>query len=156
MSSNFEKFKSFETTEDCISFVDEGTAQVVRDFIPIESTASKNLLCKNKNFVDTNLPNPFSPILRKMVICETRSFAELKIEIIKSVCFVGFTTAVSVEYSNVEGHNKAKIDYNSENFTRNSLFSEKVVMSIMKSEVFYISCGFETCALINSFGQVLT
>ena len=44
----FEPTRSIDYTDDYLSFMDEGTAQQVRDFIPIESTASKNLLMNSK------------------------------------------------------------------------------------------------------------
>lgn len=152
----FERMKSPDMTEDGLSFVEEGTAQIVRDFIPFESTASKNLLSSCKCRYEVEYPNPFSPILRKMVICESEDLCEPNLKIIASACFVGFKATLSLEYSNVDAVNKAKIDYHKDIFTNKSLFSEKIVRSLSDNNVLYLSCGFEHCALITSSGKAMT
>lgn len=152
----FDRLKSTDITEDGLSMVEEGTAQVVRDFIPFESTASKNLLLTSKSRNEIDHPNPYSPILRKMVICESEELSEPKLEIIASACFVGFKAALSLEYSNVEAVNKAKIDCHKDLFTTKSLFSERIVLTLSKNDVIYLSCGFEHCALVTSAGKVMT
>ena len=151
-----ERTMSIDYGEECFSFVEEGVVQAVKDFNPSESPASKNLLLSSKFRWEVGIPNPNSPILRKMVICESPDISEPSLYIIASICLVGFTSALSLEYSNIEAVNKACIDYHKEAFTTKSLFSEKVVLSLSKLEVMYLSCGFEHCALVTARGKVMT
>ena len=67
-----------------------------------------------------------------MVICETQDLNEPELQIIASICFTGFKNSLSLEYSNIESLNKARIDYHKESFTTKSLFSEKIVISLSK------------------------
>ncbi|CAG9310811.1 unnamed protein product [Blepharisma stoltei] len=109
-------------------------------------------------------PDPYFPILKKALICSSQdiSFSEEQteipntLEIISSVCFCGFNSALSLEFSDVEDYNKASADQKLKTHSRPLLFSEKIVKSIAVSEVCWISCGFEHCALVTTSGKVMT
>lgn len=155
VSPSFLLDRTLDITDDCFSFIEEGSIQAVRYFNPSESPASKNLLASKFQW-EVDIPNPYSPILRKMVICESYDISEPTLLIICSICLVGFTSSLSLEFSNFEALNKACIDYHKEMFTTRSLFSEKIVATLSKLDVSYLSCGFEHCALVTSSGKVMT
>lgn len=155
LKSIVDKFKSEENPDDFLSFVDEGSIQPIRDFIPFESTASKNLLSSSK-YLKPDLPNPLSPILSKMVVCQEVEDNESSLKIIRSMCFVGFKNSLSLEYSNIEAMNKAKVNISSAQYNKQSLFSEKILNYLCKLEVIYVSSGFEHCTILASNHKVYT
>lgn len=97
--------------------------------------------------------DPYSPLLRKIAICVNLNNCENEIQLIATVPCSGFNSALQVEYSNIEAQNKAIAMKSS---IRPSLFSDKIVKSIARSSVAWISCGFENCALVTNTGRVMT
>ncbi|CAG9313214.1 UVR8_2 [Blepharisma stoltei] len=109
-------------------------------------------------------PDPYSPLLKKAVICASKdiSFSEEQtealntLEIISSVCFSGFNSSLNLEFSYLEDQNKVSADNKLKSSNRPLLFSEKITKSIAISEVCWISCGFEHCALVTTEGKVMS
>ncbi|CAG9327461.1 unnamed protein product [Blepharisma stoltei] len=103
--------------------------------------------------------NPYSPIMRKIAICtqannfEDQTGYSALLELLASVCCSGFNSALQLEYSNIDAQNKAIANNSS---FRPSLLSEKVLQSIARSSVSWLSCGYEHCVLVTNEGKVMT
>ena len=161
--------------EFCFSLVEEGTAQPIKCTLEVEACASKNMLgtqhCKpelyklpQKSLTSMNSPftsvvqevsqyHPTSPILRKLVFCQQLADSSDTLEIVAAVSTTGFSTALSLEYSNVEIQNKACVDYRR---AEKLLLTNSIARAISENSAVWLSCGFEHCALVTYDGKIMT
>lgn len=88
-------------------------------------------------------PDISDPLLRKMLICQNQDTSDAEeptevdnnLETISAVSFSGFTSALALEYSNLDNQNRASTDARLKPCEKPSLFSEKIVKSISISKV---------------------
>ncbi|CAG9316538.1 unnamed protein product [Blepharisma stoltei] len=103
---------------------------------------------------DTDLPDPSSPLYRKMVICagDTESA-----EIAGSIAFSGFISAAQLEFSDIESRSKGFINYKLfKKDTLTALFSPYILTNLLNMPVSWISCGFEHCCLLTASGKIMS
>lgn len=159
----------------CISLAEEGSIQTIKCTLEVEALASKNIMGSHhikpelvklppKSLTSMNSPytslvqeisyyHPTSPILRKLVFCHPSNDSQDVLEIIASVCTTGFSTALVLEYSNVEIQNKACVDYKKND---RLLLTNKIARALSNNGAIWFSCGFEHCAIVTNDGKIMT
>ncbi|CDW84371.1 UNKNOWN [Stylonychia lemnae] len=140
------------------------------------TTASKNLYHKNEmlgsekllqelklnqaeinGFDDkTQICNPLSPLLRKVIICELITQRNHSmIEVIHSAPCSGFNASPQILYSDNDEESRAFIDKNqTSSLILAKLMTPDIMSSMIKSQVTWLSCGFEHCLALTTSGQV--
>lgn len=113
-------------------------------------------------------PDPLSPILRKIVICEESSppkmieFQDMQVEvcpaqIVHSVPVCGFGGAPALEYSNKDSRSRGYIPYETHSRkTINTLLNPKALRELKSLSVAWLTCGFEHVGVVTGEGKVYT
>ena len=171
-----EKSLKLGTSEEfCSSLPEEGPVQTIKWTMEFEESASKNILSSYhykpeliklspKSLGSMNSPytslvqevssyHPTSPILRKLIFCQVIADSSDSLEIVSSVATTGFSTALCLEYSNIDIQNKASVDYKR---AYKILINNSIAKAIAKNKAIWLSCGFEHCALVTCEGKVMT
>ncbi|CAG9311797.1 unnamed protein product [Blepharisma stoltei] len=103
-------------------------------------------------------PDNFSPLYKKIVICELDEDDRYKrLEIVSSCTCAGFLSVPQLEFTNIEGKSKAFISFQSEKpQVLTSLLAPEILGSFISTPVSWITCGFEHCCLVTALGSVMS
>lgn len=102
------------------------------------------------------LPNIYSPIHRKLIMCyDEKSTRERLVEISGACTLCGFGTAPQIEFSNLLEGSVGFVPYSSQEILQ-CLMTSSILDLILSHKVVWLACGFEHCAAISNEGAVFT
>lgn len=105
-----------------------------------------------ETFSIVDYPDPFSPLIKKIVFIECKENCNL---INSAVACTGFGSSLSIEYSGNELDGKVLIK-NTEKDLWSGLWGIETMNLVLKVHLDWVSCGFEHMAAVSSEKKVLT
>lgn len=111
-----------------------------------------------REFEEIKIPDLFSPLYRKIVICELEEDDRFKRLEIASCCTCsGFVAAPELEFSNIDKASRGFCHY--QHIAKQilvALLSPEILGSFITTPIAWISCGFEHCTLVTTLGAAMS
>lgn len=132
-----------------------GQMRIIKELSDKGINNNPSQIIKNTYQVQSTIYNPdmLSPLVKKLVFYETSS--QSSCQIIFAIACCGFGNGFTLEFSTNENDTKAYPNL-SENSIWNTLWDLPTTKLIYKSQIEWVSCGFEHISCTTTEGKVMT